>query len=229
MNEIILKAENIVKSYKIKNQPITPVLKGVSIEVKKGEFLAITGHSGAGKSTLLHLLGKLDSPDEGNIYLNLKGKIFDYNKLKTTEQSHLRNRHIGFVFQFHHLLAEFTALENAMLPLLISGINFSKAKRLALELLDIVGVSKRAEHKPMELSGGEQQRVAIARAIINSPDIIFADEPTGNLDLSSAGAVLALIDDLRKKFELTFVVATHSLDVAVRAERIINILDGKIE
>ena len=229
MQEIILKAENITKSYKAKSKIYTQVLKGITLDIYKGEFLAIIGPSGAGKSTLLHLLGKLDYVDEGNIELRLDNKIFDYYKLNSNEESLLRNKHIGFVFQFHHLLAEFTALENAMLPALIAGVSFIEAKKKAKELLEIVGVNHRAEHKPSEISGGEQQRVAIARALINSPEIVFADEPTGNLDMKNAQAVLKLFQELREKFKLTFVVATHSIEVATLAERVIKIKDGLLE
>jgi lipoprotein-releasing system ATP-binding protein len=228
MTEFILKAEGLVKSYQIKNQQITPVLKGLSISILEGEFLAITGPSGAGKSTLLHLLGKLDSADLGNIQLNIGTAIYDYKKLSSIEESKMRNKHIGFIFQFHHLLVEFTILENTMLPALIAGISFAEAKIKALELLDLVGISHRVEHKPSEISGGEQQRVAIARALINSPQIVFADEPTGNLDMVNAQAVMKLIQELRARYNLTFVVATHSNDVATLAERVLKIQDGRM-
>ena len=225
---IVLKAENLVKSYSTKAQKITPVLKGVSLEIKRGEFVAIVGPSGVGKSTLLYLLGSLDYPNEGNIELYLNEKKINYSKLNQQDISALRNKSIGFVFQFHHLLPEFTAIENVMIPALIQNVSFSQAHQKALELIKIVGVEHRTEHKPMELSGGEQQRIAIARALINEPAIVLADEPTGNLDASNAKAVLELIQDLRKKYSLTFIVATHSQEVAGIAERILFMRDGKI-
>lgn len=227
-NNIIIKAENIVKTYSTRKLATTPVLKGISLEVFQGEFLAVMGPSGVGKSTLLHILGSIDKPDEGKIEFLQNGRYIDYAKLSGEEISSLRNKKIGFIFQFHHLLPEFTAIENVMLPALIAGKSKSDAKNKALELLKIVGVEERSEHKPMELSGGEQQRVAIARALINEPILVLADEPTGNLDAQNSQAVLELIQELRKKYSLTFIVATHSKEVAEIAERVLMMKDGKI-
>lgn len=226
--EILLRAEGLYKTYSVRNEIQTEVLKGISIEVSRGEFVAVTGPSGAGKSTLLHLLGSLDSPDKGTIKLMIDGNGYDYSRMPAGELSNIRNSHIGFVFQFHHLLPEFTALENVMIPAFIAGKSWSEAKPKALELLKSVGIEQRAEHKPAELSGGEQQRVAIARALINAPTIVFADEPTGNLDQENSKSMLELIMRLRREHGLTFVVATHSAEVAAIAERIISMKDGKL-
>jgi len=225
--EIILKAENLVKAYTIRNRPATPVLKGISVDIKKGEFLSLMGPSGVGKSTLLHLLASFDEPDEGQIELFVNDTKYIYNKLPSDELSRVRNKYLGFVFQFHHLLPEFTALENIMMPALISGESFATAKEKAKELSDKVGTSHRDNHKPSELSGGEQQRVAIARALINKPQIVFADEPTGNLDSQTALSILELIQNLRKEYSLTFVVATHSEHVAEIAQRKLIMADGR--
>jgi lipoprotein-releasing system ATP-binding protein len=227
-NNYILKAENLKKSYSKLSDKDVPVLKVLSLEIKKGEFTAIMGPSGVGKSTLLHLLGTLDKQDEGKIELKIDGTSYDYSVLRDEELSAVRNRNIGFIFQFHHLLPEFSALENTMMPALIAGNSFTVANAKAKELLQIVGVANRSEHKPSELSGGEQQRVAIARALINDPTLLIADEPTGNLDSKNADYVLELINSLIKQKSITFVVATHSLNVANIAERILTMGDGLI-
>ncbi len=225
---MILKADNLKKTYsKVKGKEV-PVLKGLSLEIKKGEFVALMGPSGVGKSTLLHLLGSLDSPDSGEIQLNINGNSYIYSNMTEPQLSRVRNNHIGFIFQFHHLLPEFTSLENVMMPALINGDSFALAGRKAKELMESVGVSERLDHKPSELSGGEQQRVAIARALINEPSIIFADEPTGNLDSANASSVLELIVKLRKEWSLTILVATHSQSIASASERIITLGDGQI-
>jgi lipoprotein-releasing system ATP-binding protein len=227
MAECILSAKDLIKSYFQKGQD-TPVLKGLSLSIAKGEFVALVGHSGVGKSTFLHLLGCLDVPDSGDIILNIDGKSYNYKKLSSNEGSRIRNNFLGFVFQFHHLLPEFTALENVMMPALIAGVSSNEAKKKAIELLQIVGVEHRASHKPAELSGGEQQRIAISRALINNPKIVLADEPTGNLDSNNSDAILNLIMELRKKYKLTFIVATHSNEIASISERKLVMRDGKI-
>jgi lipoprotein-releasing system ATP-binding protein len=228
IHQSIIKANNIFKAYYSANNLETQVLKGLSIEIHKGEFTAIMGPSGAGKSTLLHLLGSLDKPDAGNIELSIDDRVIDYNNLTSNEKAYIRNKHIGFIFQFHHLLPEFTAIENIMIPSMIAGNSRNVALKEASRLLDLVGMSSKGNNKPMELSGGEQQRVAIARALINQPSIVFADEPTGNLDSANATSVLNLIQELRNNFKMTFVVATHSLDVATISERTLFINDGRI-
>jgi len=226
--KIILQAENLKKSYEIAGNKEAKVLKGLSVKINRGELVALMGPSGAGKSTLLHILGSLDQPDEGNIVLNVNGDVFDYSKTSSEEFTRLRNKFIGFVFQFHHLLPEFSALENVMMPALISGLSYKDASEKAKELIEIVGIAGQQHQKPSELSGGEQQRAAIARALINNPAIILADEPTGNLDKSNADAVLELLLDLKMKYSKTFVIATHSNEVAASAERILRMSDGKI-
>ena len=227
-NNIILKCDSILKSFTPKLVLVTNVLKGVSLEVRDGEYLAIMGPSGVGKSTLLYILGSLDKPTQGNVTYHIEDDFFDLSALSSDKISSVRNKYIGFIFQFHHLLPEFTALENIMMPAMISGDSYSGAKKKALKLIEQVGVAQRSEHKPMELSGGEQQRVAIARALINNPKIVLADEPTGNLDTKNADSILKLVDDLRKEYNLTFIVATHSNDVANIADRILFMSDGVI-
>lgn len=227
MSEII-RAESIYKSYFIKQAVKTEVLKGISLKIYENEFAAVMGPSGAGKSTLLYLLGSLELPDSGCIEISLAGKFVDYGKIRSSALSEIRNKHIGFVFQFHHLLPEFNALENVMMPALISGCNYKTAEKKANALLDQVGITHRATHKPSELSGGEQQRAAIARALINAPTIVFADEPTGNLDLKNSRAVIELIHQLRIEHNITFVIATHSSEIAEAADRKIMMADGNI-
>ncbi len=228
MNSIILKTQAVEKTYSTKTGKQTQVLKGISIEVKQGEFLAIMGPSGVGKSTLLHLLGSLDNPDAGEIQYIYDGSTVNYKDMTDDNLALFRNKTIGFVFQFHHLMPEFTALENIMMPALIAGVSFGEAKRKAEELMEIVGVEARGSHKPMELSGGEQQRVAIARALINNPVLVLADEPTGNLDSGNSAAVLRLLKELKEKYNLTLIVATHSPDVAAICERTLMMGDGRI-
>lgn len=200
------------------------VLKGVDASIKKGEVVAIVGKSGAGKTTLLHILGTLDHADEGNI-------IYDglvVSDLKDKEISNFRNKNIGFIFQFHHLLNEFDALENVCIPAFISGTDRKKARRRGQELLDYLGLKDRLTHRPNELSGGEQQRVAIARALINEPAIVLADEPTGNLDTTTSDDIHRLIFNLRKDFDQTFVVVTHNQELAERCDRTLEMADGLI-
>lgn len=212
-------ANNIKKSF----GPLQ-VLKGVDLSVEKGEIVSIVGKSGAGKTTLLHILGTLDKPDSGTI--SLAGtNILDLNDNKLSE---FRNQHIGFVFQFHQLLPEFSALENVMMPALIAGIPNSKARCRGLELLEYLNLKDRASHKPNELSGGEKQRVAVARALMNKPDIIFADEPSGSLDSTNKQELHQLFFDLRKEFQQTFVIVTHDESLAQLSDRTIHMADGQI-
>lgn len=200
------------------------VLKGVSLTIEKGELVCIVGPSGAGKSTLLHILGTLDTPDEGDLLLNGK-KI---NGLNSNQLAEIRNKNLGFVFQFHHLLPEFTALENVCIPGFIARRNENEVKERARFLLDLMGLSNRLEHKPNELSGGEQQRVSVARALINNPEILLADEPTGNLDSNNSKELHQLFFDLKAKFNQTFVIVTHNEALAEMADRKLVMKDGLI-
>lgn len=198
------------------------VLKGIDLEIKRGEIVSIVGASGAGKSTLLHILGTLDSADQGK--LTIAG--VEISSLKDKKIAQFRNQKIGFVFQAHHLLPEFTALENVMMPALISGLSKPVALKKAIALLDQLGISNRGEHRPSELSGGEQQRVAVARALVNSPAVIFADEPSGNLDSASAQSLHKLFFELRTTLNQTFVIVTHNNELAAMADRKLTIKDG---
>lgn len=200
------------------------VLKGIDLEIEEGEIVSIVGASGAGKSTLLHLLGTLDQPDQGTI--KIKGN--DIHHLRGRKLADFRNRHIGFIFQFHQLLPEFTALENVCMPALIAGMTMKEAHQRATELLGILGMQARGEHKPSQLSGGEQQRIAIARALMNNPYLILADEPSGNLDSANARSLHALFFELRDKLNQTFVIVTHNEELAGMADRKLTMTDGKI-
>ena len=200
------------------------VLKDVELGIHKGEIVSIAGPSGSGKTTLLHILGTLDQADSGEIVLNGK-KV---NELKGKPLAAFRNRHIGFVFQFHHLLPEFTALENVCIPGWIAGTKKKDVEERAKELLKTLGVGERMENKPGAMSGGEQQRVAVARALINNPDIIFADEPTGNLDSANANDLHQLFFHLREKFQQTFLIVTHNEELARMSDRILHMKDGRI-
>lgn len=215
----MLKATNITRNYND-----LQVLKGVDIIVNKGEIVSIVGSSGAGKSTLLHILGSLDKANSGEIWINNQR----IDTLKEKELAKFRNQHIGFVFQFHHLLPEFTALENVCIPGWIAGTNKKELEDKALELLKILGLQDRASHKPLELSGGEQQRVAVARALINNPDIVFADEPTGNLDSKHAQELHELFLHLQKTMGQTFLIVTHNEALAKMSDRIVHMKDGHI-
>jgi lipoprotein-releasing system ATP-binding protein len=200
------------------------VLKGVNVAIEKGEIVSIVGPSGSGKSTLLHILGTLDEAAKGETFLQGK-KI---NDLKGRQLAAFRNRHIGFVFQFHHLLPEFSALENVCIPGWIAGRKKKEVEEQAAGLLDTLGVGHRKENKPGALSGGEQQRVAVARALINSPDIVFADEPTGNLDSANARDLHELFFTLRNSFQQTFLIVTHNEELAQMSDRTLHMKDGKI-
>jgi len=215
----MLKATNITRNYND-----LQVLKGVDIIVEKGEIVSIVGSSGAGKSTLLHILGSLDKANSGEIWINNER----IDTLKEKELAKFRNQHIGFVFQFHHLLPEFTALENVCIPGWIAGTNKNELEARALKLLKILGLQDRASHKPSELSGGEQQRVAVARALINNPDIVFADEPTGNLDSKHAQELHELFLHLQKTMGQTFLIVTHNEALAKMSDRVVHMKDGYI-
>jgi len=222
--DAVLEAKGVFRSFQT-GSVILDVLKGVDLEIYQGEIVALIGPSGSGKSTLLHILGALDRPDKGSINLD-SVEVFSLND---KELAYLRNRTVGFVFQFHHLLPEFSALENVMLPKLIAGEGIKNIENKAMELLDEVGLKERKDHKPGELSGGEQQRVAVARALINDPKIVIADEPSGNLDRNTAESLHNLILELNRSRNQTFVLATHNLELAQRANRIFRLKDGQVE
>lgn len=215
----MLTARNLTKNYSNLH-----VLKGVDITVSKGEIVTIVGSSGAGKSTLLHILGTLDIPSSGEVWLqNVR-----LDTLKGNALADFRNRHMGFIFQFHHLLPEFSALENVCIPGFIAGTKKTAVRERAVFLLETLGLAGRVEHKPNQLSGGEQQRVAVARALINNPDIVMADEPTGNLDSKNARELHQLFLDLRDKFQQTFIIVTHNEELAPLSDRQLMMRDGKI-
>jgi lipoprotein-releasing system ATP-binding protein len=216
----VIEALDIHKSY-----GELPILKGVSLRIAEGEIVSIVGPSGAGKSTLLHILGTLDRPGSGLVRYHGE----DVSRLSDKKLGLFRNRNIGFVFQFHHLLPEFTAIENVMIPAFIAEKKVNEVKSKAADLLQFLGLPDRLDHKPAELSGGEQQRVAVARALINEPKVILADEPSGNLDTDHARELHGLFFDLRKKFNQTFVIVTHNEELASMADRKLEMRDGVIQ
>lgn len=214
----MLKGKNIVKFY-----GSLEVLKGVDVSISKGEIVCISGSSGAGKTTLLHILGTLDKPDSGEIwYEEQRLDLMNHKELAA-----FRNKHIGFVFQFHHLLPEFTALENVCIPGWIAGRKSGGLEKSAMDLLEKLGIAPRASHKPNALSGGEQQRVAVARALINNPGIVFADEPTGNLDSANATSLHNLFRQLRDELNQTFLIVTHNEELAAMSDRVLHLKDGR--
>ena len=221
MSMIIVK--DLHKSFPMGEQTLT-VLRGIDLTIERGELIAVVGASGAGKSTLLHILGLLDRPSKGTVCF--EGQ--DLFQLSEAAQAEFRNRRIGFVFQFHHLLPEFTALENACMPALIQRREPEEVRQEAFGLLKVVGLGPRLQHKPGELSGGEQQRVAVARALLQKPDLVLADEPTGNLDTHTGDALFALMRELNKARGTTFVIVTHNDKLSAQADRILHMQDGQI-
>ena len=216
----MIKAQNIKKSF-----GSLEVLKGITLEIPKGKIHSIVGASGAGKTTLLQILGTLSKPDSGDIFFNDK----NISSFSEKELANFRTREIGFVFQFHHLLPEFTALENVCIPAFIAKKSKAEAEKRAMELLDYLGLTDRIEHKPSELSGGEKQRVAVARALVNNPSVVLADEPSGNLDSANRNELHELLFKLRDDFGQTFIIVTHDDNFAERSDKIIHIKDGVIE
>jgi ABC-type lipoprotein export system ATPase subunit len=224
MSESLLSACGLRKTYLLGKRTLE-VLRGVDVEIARGDFVALRGASGTGKSTLLHLLGGLDTPNAGEIFFDGQ----NVSHFSDRELTHFRNRRVGFVFQAYHLLPELTALENVCLPARVARIGVSTAVQRAEELLGRVGLQGRLDHKPSELSGGEQQRVAIARALINEPELLLADEPTGNLDSHTGGEIIELLKTLRPEKQMTLIIATHDAKVAASAPRVIELVDGQIQ
>lgn len=216
----MIKLSNITKSF-----GNLQVLKGIDLEIAKGEVVSIVGPSGAGKTTLLQIMGTLDKADTGSVVINGT----DISQLSANKLADFRNQNIGFVFQFHQLLPEFTAEENILIPAMIGGVKKSEAKQRCAELLEFLGLTDRAKHKPAELSGGEKQRIAVARALINNPSVIFADEPSGSLDSKNKQELHQLFFDLREKYGQTFVIVTHDEELAKTTDRTIHIVDGQIQ
>lgn len=221
---VLVHGEKLEKSYPTGKNQVLQVLKGVDIEIREGEIIVIVGPSGSGKSTLLHLLGGLDRPTKGKVIVD-GIDLFSYSD---EQLAFYRNQRIGFVFQFHHLLPEFNALENVAMPAMIMGKPFRECRGKAMELLAEVGLEDRVTHKPAELSGGEQQRVAVARALMNDPEIVLADEPSGNLDLENGLRLHKLLVHISRKRGVAFVIATHNLDLAKRADRVLRLVDGRL-
>ncbi|OYV83195.1 MAG: ATP-binding protein [Planctomycetia bacterium 21-64-5] len=226
----MLRSIGLTKTYR-KGRVVIPVLRGVDLEVRRGEFLAIIGQSGSGKSTLLHILGTLDAPDAGEVHY--QGRRID--NLPLGQRDRVRNGQIGMIFQFYHLLPELTAWENVLSPLMISSSVWSYWRKRrehaerAKELLDLVGLGHRLKHRPRELSGGEMQRAAIARALISGPQVLLADEPTGNLDRGTGQEILQILSDLNRRQSLTIVMVTHDLAIAERADRVVRLVEGRAE
>lgn len=222
MSNLVLDAQNITKSF-TDGKSTVDVIRGLSLQVKAGEFVSIVGSSGSGKSTLLHVLGGLDRPTSGQVLIN--GQRFD--TLGEAERGYIRNEHLGFVYQFHHLLPEFTAFENVAMPLMLrKSSNFKEVKQQAEYLLERVGLSHRMTHQPGELSGGERQRVALARALVARPKLMMADEPTGNLDRKTAVKIFELLSELRKEFNMAMLIVTHDEYLAQSADAILHMQDG---
>lgn len=223
MSDVLLSAQQICKTYQ-DGKLSTQVLHGIDLEIKKGEMLAVVGSSGSGKSTLMHILGLLDKPDSGSLVCEGEELL----KLSRKKAAGYRNEHMGFVYQFHHLLAEFSALENVAMPLLIGGVPVSKARRAATECLAQVGLDHRLQHRPSELSGGERQRVAIARAIVHQPRLVLADEPTGNLDYETGLKIYDLLRELNRELSTSFMLVTHDLTLAEKMDRQLLLRDGQM-
>jgi len=221
MSETVLKAVNLRKVYETENDRVE-ALKGINLELKRGEFSLLMGASGSGKSTLLHILGTLDRPTGGKVFY----KDVDLFSLPEKELAFFRNKKVGFVFQFHYLINELSLVENVMIPMLLAGASKKKAKERAEYLLQTIGLGHRLSHRPFEISGGEKQRVAIARALANDPEIVLADEPTGNLDTETAKSVLTLMKELNRKFGTTFLIATHNRELEKFADNVYFIKDG---
>ncbi|MCQ2067983.1 MAG: ABC transporter ATP-binding protein [Bacteroidaceae bacterium] len=216
----MIELQNITRSF-----GTLQVLKGISLNIERGEVVSITGPSGAGKTTLLQIMGSLDKPDGGRVLYDGQ----DITRMNEKELSAFRNKHIGFVFQFHQLLPEFTALENITIPMLIAGQGMRQANARARELLEMLGLADRADHKPAELSGGEKQRIAVARALVNQPDVVLADEPSGSLDTKNKEELHKLFFNLRDQLGQTFVIVTHDESLAQMTDRTIHLLDGAIQ
>ncbi|WP_298627846.1 lipoprotein-releasing ABC transporter ATP-binding protein LolD [uncultured Legionella sp.] len=223
MSDSILQSKKLYKSYNDGASKVE-VLKGIDLHIAQGDSIAIIGPSGSGKSTLLHLLGGLDKPTSGTVSI---GDV-EWQKINEKQRCRLRNKKLGFVYQFHHLLPEFTALENAVMPLLISGMTVKEAEHQANDMLEHVGLKHRTGHKPAQLSGGERQRVAIARALVHQPNCVLADEPTGNLDQATATKVFDLMLDLNKEMKTALVIVTHDQDIAKRMDRVLVLHEGRL-
>ncbi len=227
MSKAVLQARGLTKTFSTAAGQGITVLKDVSLELGEGEMVAVVGPSGAGKSTLLHILGGLDSPDAGDVFLrDSSNSMQNLAKLSDEKLAAARNRHIGYIFQFHHLLPEFSAIENVMMPALISGMSRREAQAGALALLDEVGLADRKDQRPVLLSGGEQQRVSVARALINKPSVVFADEPTGNLDAANSRRLIELLQRVRRDHRQAFLVATHDQELAQQADRVLRLSKG---
>lgn len=224
MSNPVLQAQALVKTFNEGLQAVE-VLKNVSLSIERGEFVAIVGSSGSGKSTLLHILGGLDVPSSGSV--SVLGQPL--SSLNETKRGELRNQHLGFVYQFHHLLAEFTALENVCMPLLLrQSCSVKEAETAAIDILQKVGLGHRLQHKPAELSGGERQRVALARALVTKPDVVLADEPTGNLDHETATEIQQLLQTLKKELGMSLIIVTHDRDLAQSADRVLTMQSGEL-